>query len=64
MADVLEHFSVTVQEKSEANDVQIIASQKKNKKKRKCYVSFSSESSSTDTHSAEPVNMSSAVNKI
>ena len=51
-ADVPEHFVDTVQKKSEGNDVQIIASQKR--KKRKCYVSFSSESSSTDTHS-EPV---------
>ena len=42
MADVSEYFSDTAQEISEANDVQIIASNK-----RKCYV----ESSTTDTHS-------------
>ncbi len=33
MADVPEHFSDTAQEKSEANDVQMIASQKKRKEK-------------------------------
>ena len=56
MADVPEHFSDTAQEKSEANDVQIVATQKKKKKKkRKYYISSSSESSSGDTDS-EPVN--------
>ena len=53
--DVSEHFSDTAQEKSEANHVQITASQEKKKKKRRCYVSFSSKSSSTDMDS-EPVN--------
>lgn len=57
VADVPEHFSDTAQEKSEANDVQIIATQKKEKKKkRKYYVSSSSESSSSDTELSEPVN--------
>ena len=56
MADVPEHFSDTAQQKSEANDVQIDATQKKKKKeKRKYYISSSSESSSSDTDS-EPVN--------
>ncbi len=41
MVDVPEHLSDTAQEKSAANDVQIIASQKK---KRECQKSFSSES--------------------
>ncbi len=49
MAYVPEHFSYTAQEKP-ANDVQIIASQKK-----KCHVPSSSESSSTDTHMSGPV---------
>ncbi len=34
MADAPEHLSDTAQEKSEANDVQIIASQEKKKKKK------------------------------
>ncbi len=57
MADVHEHFSDTAQEKSETNDVQVIASKKEKREKqekKKCYVSFSSESLSTDIHS-EPV---------
>ncbi len=61
MADVREYFSNTAQEKSEANDVQMIASQKKGK--RKCYIFFSSGSSSTDTDS-EPVNKHSQQNSI
>ncbi len=63
MADVPEHSSDTPPEKSEANHVQITATQKKKRKKRKCYVSFSSESWSTDTHS-EPDNKRSQQNLI
>ena len=40
MADVPEHFSDTAQEKSEANDVQIVATQKKKKKKKRKYSLF------------------------
>ena len=53
MADVPEHFSDTPQEKSEANHVQIIASQG----------NVTRESSSTDTDS-EPVNKCSQQNLI
>ena len=52
MADVPEHFSDTAQEKSEANDAQIIASQRRNRRNNECYVFFSSV---FESHS-EPVN--------
>ncbi len=63
MADVPEHFSDTAQEKSKANDVLYLLPLKKEKQeKRKCYVSFSSESSSIDIPTVNQ--LTSAVNKI
>ena len=60
MADVPEDFSDIAQEKAEANDVQIITSQKRKIRKKQILSVVSSESSSTDTVNQ----LISAVNKV